>query len=83
MRKVMIIAVGLSVVAAAATYVRYWSFDPCDWIARDMADRTSLPLVVWQGRVRADFLLRGITEPTPSDCVIAWWKERADGVTHR
>ena len=81
MRTALIIVIGLVVAATAATYIRYRSFDPCDWIARDMATRTSLPLAVWQGRVKAEFLLRGITDPSPSECVLAWWRERADGVT--
>jgi hypothetical protein len=65
--------------ATAATYVRYQSFDACEWIAMDMAKRTSLPVMVWRGRVRAEFLLRGITDPDAADCVLAWWQERADG----
>lgn len=81
MRTALIIVIGIVVAATAATYVRYRSFDPCEWIARDMADRTAIPVIVWQSRIRADFLLQGITDPSASDCVVAWWKERANGVT--
>ena len=81
MRKLVVI-MGVTVIAffaaTAATYVRYESFDACEWIALDMADRTSLPLAVWRGRVRGEFLLRGITDPDMADCVLAWWEERAD-----
>lgn len=80
MRTVLVVVIGIAMAATAATYIRYHTFDPCEWIARDMADRTSVPLVVWQSRVRADFLLQGVAEPSPSQCVLAWWKERADGV---
>lgn len=82
MRKFAVIssAVAIAIVAATiATYARYQTFDACDWIAQDMAGRTSLPLAVWRGRVQAEFLLRGITNPDAADCVLAWWEERANG----
>lgn len=83
MRTALIIVIALVVAAVVATYARYRSFDPCEWIARDMADRTGIPVVVWHSRIRADFLLQGITDPSASDCVLAWWKERANGVEAR
>ena len=78
MRKLVVILGAIVVIAAIATFVRYKSFDPCEWIARDMADRSSLPIAVLRGQVKAKFLLRGITDPGPTDCVLAWWEDRAD-----
>lgn len=69
----------VAVIASGATFVRYGNFDACEWIAQDMADRTSLPIAIWRGRVKAQFLLQGVTDPDPGDCVLAWWEERADG----
>lgn len=80
MRKLVVFSVALMIAVSAATvatYVRYQSFDACDWIAQDMAGQTSLPVAVWEGKVRAEFLLRGITNPDPGDCILAWWEERA------
>ena len=71
----------VAIAATAATYFRYQSFDPCNWMAQDMAQHTGLPLVVMEGRVKAAFLVRGITQPGPQECVIAWWTERADEAT--
>lgn len=72
----------IAVVAAGlvATYVRYRSLDPCDWMEQDLARQSKLPLIVLQGRIRAYFLIRGVVAPDPYDCVLAWWKLRAKGV---
>jgi len=32
-----------------------------------------------QGKVKAKFLLQGIIDPTPVQCVKMWWKLKADG----
>ena len=64
--------------ATVATYFRYHSFDPCNWMAQDMAHHSGMPIVMMETRVKANFLMQGITRPGPSECVWAWWKERAD-----
>ncbi|MBT5048349.1 MAG: hypothetical protein HOM58_07590 [Rhodospirillaceae bacterium] len=82
MRKLVVLTGALVIVAliaSVATFVRYRSFDACEWIALDMADRTSLPTAIWRGRVKAQFLLLGVTDPGAGDCILAWWEERADG----
>ena len=81
MRKVVIIVTGIALLAAAATYIRYENFDPCDWMAQDRAENSKLPLVVLRAQIRAEFLVRGITEPDPTDCVLAWWESRAEEAT--
>jgi hypothetical protein len=68
----------VAVAATVATYFRYHSFDPCNWMAQDMARHTGLPTVVTSGKIKADFLVRGITQPEMAECVLAWWRERAD-----
>lgn len=72
-------AVVLLVAASAATYVRYESFDPCDWLEQDMLE-TGYPRVVVSARVRTLFLFRGITDPTVSDCLSAWWRYRSEEI---
>jgi hypothetical protein len=78
MRAILGGVVLLALAATTATYFRYHSFDPCNWMAQDMAHHTGLPVVVMEGKVKASFLVRGITEPGPRECVLAWWGERAD-----
>lgn len=78
MFKYILILIGLAVFAAGATFGRYGNFDPCDWTAQDQADLTSIPKIVWEGRLKAKFLVDGITRPTYSDCMLAWWQNRAE-----
>jgi len=79
--KYALIAMGLAVAASAATYARYESLDPCDWMARDMVQQSGLPLFIIEAQIRAAFLLDGITDPTPYECLSEWWKVRADGAS--
>ena len=78
--RVLAIAVVLVLAATVATYVRYQSLSPCDWMEQDMADESDLPRVVIQARIAASFLLDGITDPTPVECLNAWWRYRVDGL---
>ncbi len=64
---------------AGATYFRYQSLDPCDWMEQDLAAHFDLPAVVVQAKIRAEFLLQGIVEPDPRDCLFEWWRLRRDG----
>jgi len=79
--KYALIAMTLIVAASAATYARYDSLDPCDWMARDMAQESGLPVFIIEARIRAEFLLDGITEPSSYECLSAWWKHRAEGAS--
>ena len=74
------VAIVVILLAVIATYARYESLSPCDWMEQDLAGQSDLPLIVIQGRIRANFLLRGIANPGAYDCVLAWWKFRAEGV---
>ncbi len=74
------IAAALVVAAAIATFARYESFDPCDWLEHDMARSIGMPPVVAQARIRATFVLRGIVEPDTYDCLDAWWRLKAEGL---
>ena len=75
-----LLVLGLALAATVATYVRYESLDPCDWMEHDLADQTGLPRVVVEARIRAGFLLDGITEPGPGDCLLEWWEWRSEGL---
>lgn len=79
MKNALLILIVLIIAGAIATYVRYGSFDPCDWMEQDLAAGSALPLIVVQGRIKAEFLLQGITDPAPQQCIQAWWKFRRDG----
>ena len=76
-----LLLIGLALAATAATYVRYESLDPCDWMEQDLTRQSGLPLIVVRARLRAEFLLEGITEPSAYDCLSEWWKIRAEGLT--
>ena len=55
MKYAVIAAVAL-VAAAVATFVRYQSFHPCDWMEQDLASHSGLPLILVKGQIRADGL---------------------------
>ncbi len=78
--KFVLIVIGLAVAATIATYARYESLNPCDWMERDMARQTGLPPLVVRVRISGAFLLDGITEPGPSDCLVGWWEFRSEGL---
>lgn len=75
-----VIVAGLLVVAVIATYARYESLDPCDWMKHDLAAESSLPQVAVELQISAAFLLDGITEPTAGDCLVKWWDWRREGL---
>ena len=76
--KSFVVLTGLLIAAVVATYARYQSLDPCDWMMRDLAESSNLPGIVVAARVRSAFLLDGITEPTATDCLSGWWRLRSE-----
>ena len=76
-----LLLIGLAVAATAATYVRYESLDPCDWMEQDLARQSGLPLIAVRARILLEFGLKGITDPTVYDCLSEWWEIRAEGLT--
>jgi hypothetical protein len=78
--KYVVIALVALAAAAVATFVRYESFDPCDWMEQDLTRKSGLPPIIVKGQIRADFILRGIASPGPYECVKAWWRFRANGL---
>ena len=74
------ILLALGVAATGATYLRYESFSPCDWMARDLESSTGLPGLIVQARIKGHFLLEGIADPDQVDCLLAWWDLRRDGL---
>ena len=75
-----VIVAGLLVLAVVATYARYESLNPCDWLQRDLMAESGLPQVAVELRISADFLLDGITDPGPGDCLVKWWEWRSEGM---
>jgi len=73
------IIVVLGVAAVIATFARYESIDPCEWLEQDMTRALGMPSVVTQARIRAGFMLRGIVEPTSRECLEDWWRLKAEG----
>lgn len=76
--KYLLMAVALVAAAGVATYARYESLSPCDWLVQDASRQSSLPPLAEETRIRASFLVRGIAEPGPYDCLQAWWRLRSD-----
>jgi len=77
--KFVFLIVALVAAESVATLVRYGSLQPCDWLDHDTAQEAGLPRLVAQAQVRAAFLLEGITNPTPGECLTAWWDLKANG----
>jgi len=75
--KYLLIVVGLAAAAGVATYTRYESLDPCAWLVQDAARQSGLPALAEEARIRGSFLVRGIAEPGPADCLEAWWRLRS------
>ena len=74
------IVVVLGLAAVIATFVRYESLDPCEWLEQDMTRALGMPPIVAQARIRAEFLFRGIVEPTSRECLDDWWRLKAEGL---
>ena len=77
--KILVLVLALVGAAGIATVVRYGSVHPCVWLDQDTASETGLPDLLAQARVRAAFLLDGITEPSAANCLTAWWDLKANG----
>lgn len=76
--KYLVLAVGAVIAAVIATFVRYQSLYPCDWLKHDTAARLGVPPLVAEAKVRADFLVKGVTDPTAGQCLTAWWDFKAN-----
>ncbi len=74
--RMALITLGVLVAAAAATLMRYGSLDPCVWLETDQIEDSILPPVAVRAQIRAVFLLDGVTDPGPLDCLLQWWDWR-------
>jgi len=79
MKTTLIVVVGILLFGVGATYHRYESFSPCNWMEQDLARQSKLPMLVIKAQVKAKFLLQGIVEPNPNQCIKMWWQLKADG----
>ncbi|MBM3560948.1 MAG: hypothetical protein FJX53_13950 [Alphaproteobacteria bacterium] len=64
--------VAVLLLLAAATWVRYGSLSPCDWMVTDLAEQLGVPEGVAAIKIRTDLALRGITDPKPGECLVEW-----------
>ncbi len=78
--RVLVVLLLLAGGAAASTYWRYESLDPCEWMARDLIQASELPELVVRSRIQLEFLLEGVTDPDPGQCLFKWWALRRDGL---
>ena len=76
--KYIVLLVGLSLAASIATYVRYQSLHPCDWLEKDMIAASDMPEIWVVARLRARFLMEGITDPSALECLEGWWSFRIE-----
>ena len=76
--RVLLLIVILIGAAALATFARYQSLHPCDWLERDMIAASEMPEIWVIARLRARFLMEGITEPGMLDCLDGWWSFRIE-----
>ena len=76
--RMALITLGVLAAAAAATFVRYGSLHPCIWLEADLIEDSILPPVAVRAQIRAAFLIDGVTEPGPLDCLVEWWDWRGE-----
>ena len=69
MKTAAIIIVSILLFGVGATYQRYESFNPCDWMEQDLVAQSGLPILVVHGQVKAKFLLQGVIDPNPYQCI--------------
>ncbi len=74
------LVIGLIAACVIATYVRYGSLHPCDWLQKDMMAESDMPEIWVETRIRMRFFLDGITEPTARDCLEGWWTFRVEEI---
>jgi len=79
MKTTLIVIVGIILFGVGATYHRYQSFNPCDWIERDLAVQSGMPTLIVQGQIKTWFLMDGVVKPDPYQCIKMWWRLKIDG----
>jgi len=75
--RVFILVFALSAVGVAATFARYGSLHPCDWLRQDMTAASILPESLVRGQIRLRSFLEGTIEPDALDCLEWWWSFRS------
>ena len=76
--RILLLILALVAAAVVATFVRYQSLHPCDWLESDMIAASEMPDIWVIARLRARFLVEGITEPAALDCLEGWWSFRIE-----
>lgn len=74
----LLLVLGLMVAAVVATFFRYQSLHPCDWLEKDMIAASDMPEIWVVARLRARFLMEGITDPSARECLEGWWSFRIE-----
>jgi len=78
--RVFVLVFALSAAGVAATFARYGSLHPCDWLLHDMVDASDMPEIWVETRIRARFFLDGVSEPGVVDCLDGWWTFRIEEI---
>ncbi len=78
--KAALLVAGLLLAAAGATFFRYQSLDPCDWLERDLVEAYGMPSVMAQAKILLEFGLEGVLDPDALDCLLKWWDWRSEGI---
>ena len=74
----LLLVMGLMVAAVVATFFRYQSLHPCDWLEKDMIAASDMPEIWVVARLRARFFMEGITDPSALECLEGWWSFRIE-----
>lgn len=80
MIRFLMISILCVVAAIGATFWRYQSLHPCDWLQKDMVEASGQPDFWVEIRIKARFLLDGITEPSLENCLNGWWTYRIEEI---
>ncbi len=71
---------GLLLAAVGATFFRYQSLHPCDWMVRDVAETYGVSPAIAQAKIHVEFGLDGVFDPDALDCLLKWWDWRSEGI---
>ena len=76
--RVFVLVFALSAAGIAATFARYGSLHPCDWLLHDMVDASDMPEPLVEPSVQLRLLFDGLIQPTALDCLDRWWSFRIE-----
>lgn len=78
--RMLVLVIVVIAAGVVATFTRYGSLHPCDWLLHDMTAASDMPEIWVETRIRARFFLDGVTEPGALDCLEGWWTFRIEEI---